>query len=184
MENTLTFVKTLIMEATRQKIAAEQIEEAMKARGLSRKQFADLMHRNPSEVTKWLSGKHNFTIALLQEISNVLGVEITGVENIDALIDGFEYGNVQDSLEEPVAVYGRGTGLSRKIKRRYAELGISARKYIEGLVDEEIRKSTELPKIALPDVFDDDVEKFAGVMACPSPEDLANDERLARIWNK
>ena len=33
------------MEPTRQKIAAEQIEEAMKARGLSRKQFADLMHR-------------------------------------------------------------------------------------------------------------------------------------------
>ena len=43
------------MEPTRQKIAAEQIEEAMKARGLGRKQFADLMHRNPSEVTKWLA---------------------------------------------------------------------------------------------------------------------------------
>lgn len=184
MENTLTFVKTLIMEATRQKIAAEQIEEAMKARGLSRKQFADLMHRNPSEVTKWLSGKHNFTIVLLQEISNALGVEITGVEDIDALIDGFEDGNVQDSLEEPGAVYGKGTVLSRKIKRRSAELGISARKYIEGLVDEEIRKSTELPKIALPLVYNELVERFAGILPCPSPEDLANDERLARIWNK
>ena len=116
------------MEPTRQKIAAEQIEEAMKARGLGRKQFADLMHRNPSEVTKWLSGKHNFTIALLQEISNVLGAQITGVENIDALINGFEDGIVADSLEEPAAVYGRGTGLSRKIKRRSAEPGLSAMK--------------------------------------------------------
>ena len=130
------------MEPTRQKIAAEQIEEAMKARGLGRKQFADLMHRNPSEVTKWLSGKHNFTIALLQEISNVLGVQITGVENIDALINGFEDGIVADSLEEPSAVYGIGTGLSRKIKRRSAELGLSAMKYIEGLVDAVRRVET------------------------------------------
>lgn len=172
------------MEPTRQKIAAEQIEEAMKTRGLGRKQFADLMHRNPSEVTKWLSGKHNFTIALLQEISNVLGVQITGVENIDALINGFGDGNAADSLEEPAAVYGRGTGLSRKIKRRSAELGLSAMKYIEGLVDEEIRKSTELPKIAFPLAYNELVEKFAGVLPCPPAEDLANDERLARIWNK
>lgn len=172
------------MEPTRQKIAAEQIEEAMKTRGLGRKQFADLMHRNPSEVTKWLSGKHNFTIALLQEISNVLGVQITGVENIDALINGFEDGNAADSLEEPAAVYGRGTGLSRKIKRRSAELGLSAMKYIEGLVDEEIRKATDLPKIAFPLAYNELVEKFAGVLPCPSAEDLADDERLARIWNK
>ena len=69
-------------------IVAEQIEDALKKRGLSRKQFADLMGRRPSEVTKWLSGKHNFTIALLQEISDVLGTSITGVEDVSALLAG------------------------------------------------------------------------------------------------
>ncbi|MGN0189500.1 MAG: helix-turn-helix domain-containing protein [Candidatus Cryptobacteroides sp.] len=53
-------------EKSRRKIAAEQIAAAMKLRGLGKKQFAELMHRSPSEVTKWLSGGHNFTIALLQ----------------------------------------------------------------------------------------------------------------------
>ena len=57
-------------------------------------------------------------------------------------------------------------------------------KYIEGLVDEEIRKATDLPKIAFPLAYNELVEKFAGVLPCPSAEDLANDERLARIWNK
>ena len=76
-------------DKTRQAVAARQIEEAMKLRGLGKKQFAELMHRNPSEVTKWLSGKHNFTISLLQEISRALNVQITGVEDVAQLVDGF-----------------------------------------------------------------------------------------------
>ena len=76
-------------DKTRQAVAARQIEEAMKLRGLGKKQFAELMHRNPSEVTKWLSGKHNFTISLLQEISRALNVQITGVEDVAKLVDGY-----------------------------------------------------------------------------------------------
>ena len=56
---------------------AARIADAMKAAGLSKSQFARKMGKSPSEITKWLSGTHNFTIDSLQEISAVLGVEIT-----------------------------------------------------------------------------------------------------------
>ena len=54
------------------KVAAE-IEESLKKSGLTKTQFARLMGKYPSEVTRWLSGTHNFTIDLLAEINAVLG---------------------------------------------------------------------------------------------------------------
>lgn len=171
-------------DLSRQKIAAEQIEAAMKECGLGKKQFAELMHRNPSEVTKWLSGKHNFTIALLEEISKVLGVRITGVEDVSGLVCGYTENSEPSQLEDSGATYSLDLCLSRKIRQRSSVLGISARHYLELLVDEDIRKSTSLPKVSLPSVYDDVVQKYAGIASCPKVEDLDNDERLARIWNR
>ena len=56
----------------RRKRTSEEIADALAASGYSKKEFAMKMHRQPSEVTKWLSGSHNFTIELLAEISFVL----------------------------------------------------------------------------------------------------------------
>ena len=171
-------------DLSRQKIAAEQIEAAMKERGLGKKQFAELMHKNPSEVTKWLSGKHNFTIALLEEISKALGVRITGVENVNELVCGYTENSEQPQLEDSGATYSLDLCLSRKIRQRSSALGISAKRYLELLVDEDISKSTSLPRVSLPLVYDDVVIKYAGIASCPKVEDLDNDERLARIWNR
>ena len=171
-------------DISRQKIAAEQIEVAMKERGLGKKQFAELMHKNPSEVTKWLSGKHNFTIALLEEISKALGVRITGVEDVNELVCGYTENSEQPQLEDSGATYSLDLCLSRKIRQRSSVLGISAKRYLELLVDEDISKSTALPKVSLPPVYDDVVHKYSGIASCPKVEDLDNDERLARIWNR
>ena len=171
-------------DISRQKIAAEQIEAAMKERGLGKKQFAELMHKNPSEVTKWLSGKHNFTIALLEEISKALGVRITGVEDVNELVCGYTENSEQPQLEDSGATYSLDLCLSRKIRQRSSVLGISAKHYLELLVDEDISKSTSLPRVSLPSVYDDVVLKYAGIALCPKVEDLNNDERLARIWNR
>ena len=54
--------------ARRMRIAA-QIDDAMKAKGLSKKDLAVLMNRRPSEITKWLSGNQNFTSDILAELS-------------------------------------------------------------------------------------------------------------------
>ena len=52
---------------------ASEIEFLMRERGLTKKQFADALGKKPSEVTKWLSGQHNFTIRTLAMLSNFFG---------------------------------------------------------------------------------------------------------------
>ena len=66
---------------------AARIADAMQAAGLSKSQFARRMGKSPSEITKWLSGTHNFTIDSLQEISAVLGVEITSATDKPVVYD-------------------------------------------------------------------------------------------------
>ena len=163
----------------RQAIADEQIKKALEDRGLSNKQFAKLMGRNPSEVSKWLSGKHNFTIALLQEISEVLKSDITGV----SLVNGYENNSYANMLTESGVSYRASNELYFKIRKRSEELGISGQKYIEQLVNEDILAAGTLPKVKLPLQESEIVKKYAGIIkVTPSAEELESDERLARIW--
>lgn len=53
---------------------ASRINEAIKIRDWSQKQFAEAMNKRPSEISKWLSGTHNFTTDTLWHIEQVLGV--------------------------------------------------------------------------------------------------------------
>ena len=167
----------------KQAIAAEQIKKALEDRGLSNKQFAELMGRNPSEVSKWLSGKHNFTIALLQEISEVLKSDITGVDNLQSLVNGYENNSYANMLTESGISYRASNELYFKIRKRSEELGISGQKYIEQLVNEDILAAGTLPKVKLPLQESEIVKKYAGIIkVTPSAEELESDERLARIW--
>lgn len=58
---------------------SDRIEVLMQERGLSKKQFAEALGKRPSEVTKWLSGQHNFTLATLSMISLYFGKPIIRV---------------------------------------------------------------------------------------------------------
>lgn len=58
---------------------SDRICELMNERGLSKRQFADALGRRPSEITKWLSGQHNFTIATLAMLSSFFGRPIISV---------------------------------------------------------------------------------------------------------
>ncbi len=58
---------------------SDRIYRLMNERGLTKKQFADLLGRHPSEITKWLSGQHNFTIATLSLLSSFFGQPIITV---------------------------------------------------------------------------------------------------------
>ena len=48
---------------------ADRIDALIKKKGLTKKEFADSIGKRPSEVTKWLSGQHNFTILTLAMLS-------------------------------------------------------------------------------------------------------------------
>lgn len=59
---------------------SDRIYALMQERGLSKKQFADSLGKRPCEVTKWLSGQHNFTIATLGMLSAFFGQPIVTVQ--------------------------------------------------------------------------------------------------------
>ena len=55
---------------------SNEIYYLMQERGLTKKQFADALGKKPSEVTKWLSGQHNFTIRTIAMLSTFFGKPI------------------------------------------------------------------------------------------------------------
>lgn len=58
---------------------SDRIYALMQERGLSKKQFAESLGKRPCEVTKWLSGQHNFTISTLAMLSSFFGRPIISV---------------------------------------------------------------------------------------------------------
>ena len=58
---------------------SDKIYSLMVNRGLTQKQLAEAMGRRPSEITKWLSGQHNFTVATLSKLSSFFGQPIVTV---------------------------------------------------------------------------------------------------------
>lgn len=55
---------------------SDKIADALKERGLSKKEFAEMMGKDKAEVTRWLSGTHNFTLKTLCKISCVLDIDL------------------------------------------------------------------------------------------------------------
>ena len=75
-------IQTMTPES-RSMLLAKAIEAKMKERGLSRVEFAEAMKSQPSTVTKWLKGGHNFTIETLFEIEKVLQFDIFNLTSND-----------------------------------------------------------------------------------------------------
>jgi ribosome-binding protein aMBF1 (putative translation factor) len=62
------------------KKVSEKISEALKVQGISKKQFAGMMDVQPSSVTKWLKGNHNFTTSTIFDIEWVLQIQIINLQ--------------------------------------------------------------------------------------------------------
>ena len=58
---------------------SNRLDFLMKEKGLSKKQLADAIGKRPSEITRWLSGEHNFTISTLAMLSSFFGQSIITV---------------------------------------------------------------------------------------------------------
>lgn len=79
-----SFLKQVIsnVDSGNREIASERvamavrIADALEAKGMSKSHFAALVGKHPSEITKWLSGRHNFTFDTLCLIQSKLGVKI------------------------------------------------------------------------------------------------------------
>ena len=55
---------------------AARIDEAKKAKGWKNKDLAKALGKKPSEITKYLSGTHNFTIDTFSDLEEVLSIQL------------------------------------------------------------------------------------------------------------
>ena len=60
---------------------ANRIYDILEEKDMSQKEFARLMGKTETEVSRWLSGTHNLTLATLCKISVALGEDIIIVAN-------------------------------------------------------------------------------------------------------
>lgn len=58
---------------------ANRIYDILEEKGMSQKDFAQLMGKTETEVSRWLSGTHNLTMATICKISAALGKNIVKV---------------------------------------------------------------------------------------------------------
>ena len=55
---------------------AVKIADTLRSRGITNQEFAFMMGKKPSEVTRWLSGIHNFTTETLWQMERVLKIQL------------------------------------------------------------------------------------------------------------
>lgn len=59
---------------------AEEIEDALKTKGMTQKELASRLGTSAAAVSRWLSGGHNFTLSTLAKISVELEVPLINVK--------------------------------------------------------------------------------------------------------
>ncbi len=57
----------------------EKINSILKERGIQKGQFAEMLGKRPSEISKWLSGTHNLTMKSITKMESVLGVDLISI---------------------------------------------------------------------------------------------------------
>ena len=62
---------------------ANRIYDILEAKGMSQKDFAKLMGKTETEVSRWLSGTHNLTMATICKISAALDADVVKVADCE-----------------------------------------------------------------------------------------------------
>ena len=76
----------MVEKINRQMALAVRIEDAIKAKNWSKKEFAQRMGKKPSEISRWVSGCHNFTTATLWEIEDVLSIRLLLIDESSIVV--------------------------------------------------------------------------------------------------
>ena len=70
-----------------------RINQLLREKGITKKELAEKLDKKPSEISKWLSGEHNFTLRSLAKLSAELGEPLLEVpkkkEHAEFVEDGF-----------------------------------------------------------------------------------------------
>lgn len=79
---------TCLPKSQKKELLAEFIRDKMRRVNLKSNEFAEKINKRPSEITKWLSGNHNFTIETIFEIEEKLGITIVNLSEPAKEISG------------------------------------------------------------------------------------------------
>ena len=121
MQEILGTLTPLEKEKTRvEMLLAANIADAMADREISKSALAARVGKQPSEVTKWLSGTHNFTVATLVEICEALEIKIEQIfhPRHPSVIDLQRF-TIQTSRKQPVGTGGFGGSASKAKSHRF-----------------------------------------------------------------
>ena len=81
IDQLITEISPEEQERTNQRmLLAAKIDRARKQKGLSKGELAKLFNKKPSEISRWLSGTHNFSLDIITDIQRVLGVRLLNTE--------------------------------------------------------------------------------------------------------
>lgn len=81
MKGIIASVRKNIKPENRQYISknldiSQQVYTLLECKGWSQKEFARRMKKQESEISKWLSGRHNLTLKSITQMETVLGEDI------------------------------------------------------------------------------------------------------------
>ena len=87
----------------------ERIEEILKRKGWTQSNLAKAMNKRESEISKWLGGGHNFTIATIVKIESALGESILSVKRYRKPVSGYNTlpASKRQLLSETKTKYGK-----------------------------------------------------------------------------
>jgi len=71
--------KAAFEKTKKRMMLAAKIQDAIKAKNISYKAFAELMDQHDSVISKWVSGTHNFTTDTLFDIEDKLGICLVSI---------------------------------------------------------------------------------------------------------
>lgn len=54
----------------------KRVNELMQSKGMNQAELATALEKSPSEVSKWLSGMHNFTLKSIAKLEVILGAPV------------------------------------------------------------------------------------------------------------
>jgi len=68
------------LEKTKKRmLVASIIDNGINTKGWRKTDLAKALNKRPSEITKWLSGTHNFNLDTLMDIEQVLGIRLLNI---------------------------------------------------------------------------------------------------------
>ena len=71
--------ETTLAELNLSYAIADRIEFLLKKKGMTQRMLAEQLGKKESEISKWLTGRHNFTTNTLARLNLALGEEIVSV---------------------------------------------------------------------------------------------------------